>query len=78
MKETRSFRCSDFSARDLPWFLAGYLLLAAFSVGAGLLIEALPEIWRGVLLGTGVGLSSALLLLFSVRSRPSSGKSHEP
>lgn len=56
MSEHNSFRPSDFSLRDLPGFFAGYLVISVVAVGIGLLLERVPEFWRGVLLGVGLGM----------------------
>lgn len=63
MTEHKSFRISDFSFRDIPGFIAGYLLISIVVVCIGLLLEPLPEFWRGALLGGGVALMAAYLLL---------------
>jgi hypothetical protein len=62
MTQHRSFRISDFSFRDVPWAVAAYLLISLFSIGFGVLLESLPEFWRGVLLGGGLGGGCSFLL----------------
>lgn len=67
MNKQRSFRPSDFSFRDFSLrnigaFFAAYLVIAVFSICIGLFLGALPEFWRGVLLGAGLGLVGAFLL----------------
>jgi len=63
MSKQRSFLLSDFSLRDVPAAIVVYVILAAICVLAGLLLEALPPFWRGLLSGMGLGLCSALILL---------------
>ena len=63
MTEHKSFRVSDFSFRDVPGFIAGYILISIVAVCIGLLLEPLPEFWRGGLLGGGVALMVAYRLL---------------
>jgi hypothetical protein len=64
MNEHRSFRISDFSLRDVPWAVAAYLILALFSIGLGVLLESLPDLWRGLLLGGGCALFASSLLAY--------------
>ena len=64
MSKHRSFRPSDFSLKDfsirnIGFFLAAYLVISVLSIGIGLFLEAVPEFWRGVLLGAGVALIGA-------------------
>jgi len=63
MSEHRSFVPRDFSLRDIPGFLVGYVILSAICVLVGLTIEGLPPFWGGVLCGLGIGFLGALLLL---------------
>jgi len=53
MKEHKSFRASDFSMRDVSWLVPGYFIIAVIMVCIGLLLEVIPEFWRGFLLGGG-------------------------
>ena len=53
MPEHKSFRPSDFSVRDIPGFIVAYLIISAASVAAGLLVEGLPDFWKGALLAAG-------------------------
>ena len=55
--------------RDIPGFIAIYLVISAVSVAAGLLLESLPEFWSGVLVGTGFTLAATFFIL-SPRRRP--------
>jgi hypothetical protein len=64
MTEQRSFRVSDFSLRDVPGFLVVYIIVAAICVLLGLFLEALPGFWRGLVVGAGLGLFAALVLLY--------------
>ncbi len=63
MSKDRSFVPSDFSLRDIPGFLLGYVIISAICVLAGLALEALPPFWSGMLCGLGLGLCGALILL---------------
>ena len=63
MSRHRSFRPSDFSLRDIPGFLVGYVIICVIGVLGGLLLEPLPPFGRGTLLGLGMGLFGALFLL---------------
>ncbi|MFT5126619.1 MAG: hypothetical protein ACI8W8_000214 [Rhodothermales bacterium] len=63
MSKHRSFRPSDFSIRDVPGLLVGYLIISVIFVLCGLMIEAFPPFGRGTLFGLGVGLVGALFLL---------------
>jgi hypothetical protein len=60
--ENSSFRISDFSLRDVSWAVAAYIITALFSIGVGVLLESLPEFWRGVLIGGGCALIASALL----------------
>lgn len=62
MSEHRSFRPSDFSLLDIPGFIVAYLIISVVSVGLGLLLEGLPDFWRGLLLGGGLALMGSFLL----------------
>lgn len=64
MNDHKSFRSSDFSLRDIPGFIVAYLIISAFSVGLGLLLEALPDFWKGFLVGLGVALNIALIAAY--------------
>ena len=68
MSDPKSFRPSDFSLRDIPGFIVVYLIFSAAAVGLGLLLEAMPEFWRGVLLGGGLA-SIGAFLFFGPRRR---------
>ena len=63
MKKHKSFRPSDFSLRDVPGFFAIYIVISLIFVAMGLIVEQIPDIWKGVLLGLGIGLSIALVIL---------------
>jgi len=63
MSEHRSFVPSDFSLRDIPGFLVGYVIISAIFVLCGLIIEALPPFGGGMLFGLGLGFLGALFLL---------------
>jgi len=63
MSKHRSFRPSDFSLRDTPYFLMVCLVASPICVGVGLAIESIPSFWRGLLSGVGLGFSIALILL---------------
>ncbi len=63
MTEHKSFRVTDFSIRDVPALVAGYLIIAAIAACIGLFLETIPEFWRGFLLGVGAALIAAILLL---------------
>lgn len=63
MSAHRSFVPSNFSLRDLPGFLVGYVVVSAICVLVGLTIEALPPFWGGTLCGLGIGFIAALFLL---------------
>ena len=65
----KSFRISDFSLRDAPWGIAAYMILSAFAIGLGLLMESLPRFWSGLLLGTGGALIVAFILLRPVQKK---------
>lgn len=67
MSQHQSFRITDFSLRDLPWAVAAFLVLSVVSIGLGLLLESLPSVWSGVLLGTSGALLVASFLLRSVK-----------
>jgi hypothetical protein len=69
MSKHRSFLLSDFSLRDVPAAIVVYVILAAICVLAGLLLEALPPFWRGLLSGMGLGLCIALILLTLLHRR---------
>ena len=60
MTEHRSFKPSDFSLRDVPGFIFGYLIISVLFVGLGLFFEGLPDFWRGLLLGGGLALVGSL------------------
>lgn len=63
MSEHKSFRPSDFSLRDIPGFIAIYLVISAVSVATGLLLESRPKFWSGVLVGTGFTLAATFFIL---------------
>ena len=63
MTHHRSFRISDFSLWDVPRAVAAYLIISLFSIGVGVLLESLPEFWRGVLLGGGCSFLLTCYLL---------------
>lgn len=63
MSKHKSFRISDFSLRDLPWAVGAYFVLSIFSIGIGLLLEAVPPFLSGLLLGVGGALLFAFFLL---------------
>ena len=63
MTEHKSFRVTNFSIRDVPALVVGYLIVAAIAACIGLFLEAIPEFWRGFLLGVGATLIAAFLLL---------------
>ena len=69
MNEQKSFRPSDFSLREIPGFIVIYFIISLVSVAMGIIVEQLPDIWKGALLGLGVGLIVALIIL-----RPRTGK----
>ena len=67
MDKHRSFRPSDFSLRDFSLrntgrFLTIYLVISAVMICIGLFLEALPEFWKGALLGGGWAWMAAVLL----------------
>ena len=62
MSDPKPFRPSDFSLRDIPGFVIVYLVISVASVGLGLLLERMPEFWRGFLFGGGLALMGALIL----------------
>ena len=64
MTQHRSFRISDFSFRDVPWVVAAYLIIALFSIGLGVLLESLPDFWRGLLIGGGCALCASAVLAY--------------
>lgn len=68
MTESKSFRISGFSIRDLPWAVAAYLVISILSIGLGIFLESLPEFWRGFLSGAGLALGGAFFL-FGPRPR---------
>lgn len=71
MRKHRSFLPSDFTWRDIPVFVLGYLVIAALSVGLGLALESLPAFWRGLLGGLGLGaLGTSAVLLRILRVPP--------
>ena len=61
MSKHRSFKPSDFSLRDIPGFIVAYIIISLFSIGLGLLIEALPEFWSGILVGAGFAMLGTFL-----------------
>jgi hypothetical protein len=63
MTKHRSFKPSDFSLRDMPGFVMGYIAISVLSIGLGVALEALPRFWAGFLCGVGFGLLCALALL---------------
>lgn len=63
MNEQKSFRPSDFSLREIPGFIVIYIIISLVSVATGFIVEQLPDIWKGALLGLGVGLIAALIIL---------------
>jgi hypothetical protein len=63
MGKHRSFVPSDFLLRNTPRFLIGYLVISLICIVLGLLLQALPVFWRGLLCGVGLGLFGALALL---------------
>lgn len=70
MNQTRSFRPSDFTFRELPGLLIpAFLILSAFSVGLGLLLESASPSWKGLLVGAG---AATLILVgwFCAGSKP--------
>ncbi len=67
MAKHRSFKPSDFSLRDLPGFLAIYIVAALLSVGFGLFVQNIPEFWSGLFSGVGFGFLGALALLYPVK-----------
>lgn len=67
MNKHRSFRASDFSLRDIPGFLVVYGIIAVFSVFLGLIVEGLPDFWRGALFGAGITMTVSCFLM---RSKP--------
>jgi hypothetical protein len=69
MAEHKSFRISDFSLRDAPWGIAAYLIISAFAIGLGLLLESLPRFWSGLLLGAGGAFIVAFILLRPVQKK---------
>jgi hypothetical protein len=63
MTKHRSFLLSGFSLRDVPAAIVVYVILAAISVLAGLILQSLPPFHRGILSGVGLGSCSTLVLL---------------
>jgi hypothetical protein len=63
MGRHRSFRSSDLRLRDVPGFFAIYLVISVVCVVVGVALEALPELWRGLVAGVGLGFAGGLLLL---------------
>lgn len=63
MSEHRSFAPSDFSLRDVPGFLVAYVMFSALCILAGLLTDAIPPFWGGLLCGLGIGFIGAFILL---------------
>lgn len=49
--------------RDVPWAVVVFFILSIFSVSLGILVDNLPDFWRGVLLGSGGGLIASIFLL---------------
>ena len=72
MSKNRSFRPSDFTFRDIPVFIVIYIILSVLSVGFGLLVEQLPDMFRGILIGLAIGLVISLVIF-----RPSKTKSED-
>ncbi|MCF7954815.1 MAG: hypothetical protein K9M75_03335 [Phycisphaerae bacterium] len=60
----RSFVPSDFSLRDVPGFLIGYVAVSAICVGLGLVIQTIPSFGKGLLCGVGLGFFAALAVLY--------------
>lgn len=69
MNEQQSFRPRDFSLREIPGFIVIYIVISLVCVAMGFIVEQLPDLWKGVLLGLGVGLIAAFIIL-----RPRTGK----
>lgn len=55
MAEHRSFKPGNFSLRNVPGFLVGYIVLFAMCVAVGLVLQALPLFWIGLTCGIGIG-----------------------
>lgn len=63
MSEHKSFEPSDFSLTDLPGFIAIYFVISAAAIALGLLLESIPQFWKGFLVGIGFSLVAAFFLL---------------
>jgi hypothetical protein len=63
MSNHRSSLPSDFSLRDVPWFVAGYVFISAICILSGLATRSLPPFWSGALCGLGMGFLGAWILL---------------
>lgn len=67
MTKHRSFAPSDFGLRDIPRIVFGLLLISAISVLTGIIVQQLKEGFplyvAGLLVGLGIGLAVALLVI---------------
>lgn len=63
MTEHKSFRPSDVSLREIPGIIVACFVISVVFVALRLLLSGLPDFWNGLLLGGGLALMGAFLLL---------------
>ena len=63
VNQSKSFRPTDFSLRDVPGFLIAYVILSALFVVGGLVVPLLPPFVNGALFGFGIGLFATMKLV---------------
>ena len=54
MKEHKSFKVTDVTAKDMSAFIVVFILMSIFSVGTGALLGSIPPVLSGVLCGAGL------------------------
>jgi len=77
MKSHSSFKITDIKKSEFPGIMVIFFVISVLSVAMGLLMERLPDIVQGLIIGLGLGWMLGLMI-YLYGKKETSGPEHCP